>query len=76
MVAARAPVDGFGVGTALAVSTDAPYLDTAYKLAAYAGQGRMKLAAAKRTWPGRKQVFRQSENGVATRDVLGTADET
>ena len=59
LLAAGAPIDGYGVGTALAVSTDAPYLDTAYKLAAYAGQGRMKLAASKRTWPGRKQVFRQ-----------------
>ncbi len=70
-----APIDGYGVGTALAVSTDAPYLDTAYKLAAYAGQGRMKLAASKRTWPGRKQVFRQTSNGMAVRDVLGTANE-
>ena len=76
LVTARAPVDGFGVGTALAVSTDAPYLDTAYKLAAYAGQGRMKLAAAKRTWPGRKQVFRETRGGVAVRDVLGSADES
>ncbi len=75
LVDAGAPIDGFGVGTALAVSTDAPYLDTAYKLAAYAGQGRMKLTASKRTWPGRKQVFRQTNNGVAVRDVLGTADE-
>ena len=75
LVAAGAPIDGYGVGTALAVSTDAPYLDTAYKLAAYAGQGRMKLAASKRTWPGRKQVFRRVENGVAVCDVLGTADE-
>ena len=76
LIAVGAPIDGFGVGTALAVSTDAPYLDTAYKLAAYAGQGRMKLAASKRTWPGRKQVFRQIENGVAVRDVLATADES
>ena len=75
LVAAQAPIDGFGVGTALAVSTDAPYLDTAYKLATYAGQGRMKLSASKRTWPGRKQVFRQIEAGVAVRDVLGMVDE-
>lgn len=75
LVASGAPIDGFGVGTALAASTDAPFLDTAYKLAAYAGTGRMKLAASKRTWPGRKQVFRQIENGVAVRDVLGTAAE-
>ncbi|MDE2869104.1 MAG: nicotinate phosphoribosyltransferase [Chloroflexota bacterium] len=76
LVTARAPIDGFGVGTALAVSPDAPYLDTAYKLAAYAGQGRMKLAAAKRTWPGRKQIFRETRDGVAVRDVLGRADES
>ncbi len=75
LVDAGAPIDGYGVGTALAVSTDAPYLDTAYKLAEYAGQGRMKLAASKRTWPGRKQVFRQFENGLAVRDVLAVADE-
>ena len=76
LVDAEAPIDGYGVGTALAVSTDAPYLDTAYKLAAYAERGRMKLAASKRTWPGRKQVFRQFENGVAEKDVLATADES
>ena len=76
LLAAGAPIDGYGVGTALAVSTDAPYLDTAYKLAAYAGRGRMKLAASKRTWPGRKQVFRQIENGVAVRDVLAAAHES
>lgn len=75
VVDADAPIDGYGVGTALAVSTDAPYLDTAYKLAAYAGRGRMKLAASKRTWPGRKQVFRQFENGLAVRDVLAVAGE-
>ncbi|MCY3896014.1 MAG: nicotinate phosphoribosyltransferase [Chloroflexi bacterium] len=76
LVADGAPIDGYGVGTALAVSSDAPYLDTAYKLAAYAGRGRMKLSASKRTWPGRKQVFRETRDGVALRDVLGSADES
>ncbi|MCY3748791.1 MAG: nicotinate phosphoribosyltransferase [Chloroflexi bacterium] len=76
LVAADAPIDGFGVGTALAVSTDAPYLDTAYKLSAYAGRGRMKLSASKQTWPGRKQVFREIEDGVASRDVIGSAGES
>ena len=75
LVDAGAPIDGYGVGTALAVSTDAPYLDTAYKLADYAGRGRMKLAASKRTWPGRKQVFREMDDGVAVRDVVGVEDE-
>ena len=38
LVAARAPIDGFGVGTALDVSADAPYMDCAYKLVEYAGR--------------------------------------
>ena len=39
-VAARArgaPIDGFGVGTSLATSSDVPALDCAYKLQEYAG---------------------------------------
>lgn len=55
---AGAPIDAFGVGTGMSVSDDAPALDIAYKLAAYAGEGRMKLSEGKRTLPGRKQVFR------------------
>ncbi|MGZ6123951.1 MAG: hypothetical protein ACXWLR_03270 [Myxococcales bacterium] len=39
-----APIAGFGVGTAMGVSADAPSLDAAYKLVAYAGRGRMKLS--------------------------------
>jgi len=70
-----APIDGFGVGTRLAVSSDAPSLDMAYKLVEYAGQGRMKLATAKATLPGRKQVFRRLRAGSAIGDVVASADE-
>ncbi len=69
-----APVDGFGVGTRMGVSSDAPSLDMAYKLVAYAGTGRLKLATGKRTLPGRKQVFRVVEGGAAVRDVIGLVD--
>src|SRR5690606_27151958 len=58
LVAPGAPITGFGVGTRMGVSADHPYLDSAYKLAAYAGKPRMKLAPGKSTLPGRKQVFR------------------
>lgn len=54
----NAPIDGFGVGTALTVSSDAPALDCAYKLQEYAGIARRKRSPGKSTWPGRKQVFR------------------
>ncbi len=40
MLAAGAPVDGFGVGTHLDTSSDLPYLDCAYKLQEYAGRAR------------------------------------
>lgn len=55
----NAPIDGFGIGTKLDVSSDAPYLECAYKLQEYAGKPRRKKSEGKTTWPGRKQVFRQ-----------------
>jgi len=65
-----APIGGFGVGTKLDTSEDAPYLECAYKLMEYAGTPRFKKSPGKATIPGRKQVFRQFEEGIMTRDVL------
>lgn len=76
LVASRAPIDGFGVETSLAVSEDAPALDMAYKLVEYAGKGRLKLSTKKVLYPGRKQGFRQYENGRIVRDVIGRFDES
>jgi nicotinate phosphoribosyltransferase len=75
LLARGAPIDGFGVGTAMGVSLDAPALDIAYKLVAYAGRGRLKLSAGKPVLPGRKQVFRREANGRAVGDVIGRSDE-
>ena len=58
MMAAKAPIDGFGIGVNLDASIDAPSLDCAYKLQEYAGKPRRKLSEGKVTWPGRKQVWR------------------
>jgi nicotinate phosphoribosyltransferase len=55
----QAPIDGFGVGTTLTTSSDAPALDCVYKLQEYAGTPRRKRSANKATWPGRKQVWRR-----------------
>lgn len=76
LTADGAPIDSFGVGAALAVSEDAPCLDVVYKLVAYDGRGRMKLAAEKSTLPDPKQIFRKIDGGSATHDVLGLANET
>jgi len=75
LVAAGAPISGFGVGTAMGVSRDEPSLDIAYKLVAYAGRGRVKLSPGKGLLPGRKQVFRFEEGGRATHDVIARHDE-
>jgi nicotinate phosphoribosyltransferase len=75
LLAAGAPIDGFGVGTGMGVSDDAPSLDIAYKLCEYAGQGRLKLSTGKPILPGRKQVFRSEEEGRFVRDTIGRAGE-
>ncbi|NOJ93804.1 nicotinate phosphoribosyltransferase [Corallococcus coralloides] len=75
LLAHQAPIDAFGVGTAMGVSEDAPALDMAYKLVEYAGRGRLKLSPGKVLLPGRKQVFREEWDGVASRDMLACHDE-
>jgi len=75
LLQAGAPVDGFGVGARMGTSSDAPYLDTAYKLVEYAGRPTMKLSKDKRTLPGRKQVFRRRSDGTPSEDVIGLANE-
>ncbi|WP_455385172.1 nicotinate phosphoribosyltransferase [Acidihalobacter prosperus] len=69
--AGGAPVDGFGVGTRMDVSSDAPYLDCAYKLQEYADRARRKRSEGKATWPGRKQVYRRYDaNGLMEGDCI------
>ncbi len=75
LLAGGAPIDGIGVGSSMGVADDAPVLDIAYKLAAYAGEGRLKLSSGKPILPGRKQVFRQAQDGFYTGDVIGCATE-
>jgi nicotinate phosphoribosyltransferase len=75
LVTAGAPINGFGVGTDMGVSRDAPGLDIAYKLVEYAGRSRLKLSTGKVLLPGRKQVFRVERDGLADHDVLGRRDE-
>ena len=76
LTACNAPIDLFGVGTDLAVSSDAPALDIAYKLVEYAGVGRMKLSTGKSNLPGRKQIFRYYRGQEAVYDVIGRHDES
>jgi nicotinate phosphoribosyltransferase len=76
LAAAGIPATGYGVGTDLDVSADAPYLDCVYKIQEYAGIPRRKKSSGKATWPGRKQVFRHyRDDGSFDHDVIGLVDE-
>ena len=70
-----APIDGFGVGTKMGTIADRPFLDSAFKLTEYAGKPRMKLSTEKSNLPGRKQVYRYYEDGMASHDVIATREE-
>lgn len=70
LVAAGAPIDGFGVGTKLGTSDDAPSLSVVYKLVADPSGARMKQSEGKVTVPGCKQVHRFDDH-----DVLARHDE-
>ncbi len=75
LLAAGAPIDGFGVGTLMDTSADVPYLDCAYKLTEYAGRGRRKRSESKATWPGRKQVYRHYDtDGRMAGDTVTLSD--
>lgn len=70
--AAGAPIDAYGVGTALLTAKSDPALSAVYKPAEVDGQPVMKISGdpTKSTSPGRKQVWRD-ESG----DVIGLDGE-
>ncbi|WP_126283385.1 nicotinate phosphoribosyltransferase [Burkholderia stagnalis] len=77
LLARGAPIDGFGIGTRMNTSADAPSLDCAYKLVEYAGVPRRKRSEGKATWPGRKQVFRRlGADGRIAADCVALDGET
>ncbi|MBI4310358.1 MAG: nicotinate phosphoribosyltransferase [Chloroflexi bacterium] len=76
LLLAEAPIDGFGVGTRMGVSADAPFMDIAYKLVEYAGRPVLKLSSDKVTLAHRKQVYRRSgPDGRFLEDTLALRDE-
>ncbi|SDL03470.1 nicotinate phosphoribosyltransferase [Modicisalibacter muralis] len=77
LLAGGAPIDGFGVGTALGAASDAPCLELAYKLTEYAGKPRLKHSPGKHSLPGRKQIYRERRStGEFMGDHLTLRDES
>lgn len=70
---------GFGVGTKLVTSADAPSLDIVYKLMEVERGGDMepvmKLSSGKVTYPGSKTVRRVESGGEYRRDIVGLRGE-
>jgi nicotinate phosphoribosyltransferase len=68
LVAAKAPIDAFGVGTSLATSSDAPSLSAVYKLVEIQSGATKRYTAKyspeKNTMPGAKQIFRYPDHDV------------
>lgn len=77
LVKKNAPIDAFGVGTHMGVSSDISFSDVIYKLVEVSDtRGEfmpvMKFSQDKLTLPSRKQVFRKSSSkGKMKHDVLG-----
>ena len=70
----RLPVDSFGVGTDLVISSDAPSVNLVYKLAERMVRGKripaMKVSMDKATYPFSKQVLRFSRDDGYVRDQI------
>jgi len=76
LVASGAPIDGFGVGTAIGSAKDGAALELAFKLTEYADLPRMKNSPGKQSFPGRKQVYRQlGVDGCIVQDIVAGRDE-
>ncbi|PZV12590.1 MAG: nicotinate phosphoribosyltransferase [Leptolyngbya sp.] len=70
--AAGACINGYGLGTQLV--TGSP-VNGVYKLVEIDTIPVMKESIGKATYPGRKQIFRQYDNGIAVSDRLGLMTE-
>lgn len=76
LLASGAPIDTFGVGTALTTVKDGPALSGVYKLVELGGVPRVKCSPGKRGWAGRKQVVREHDaDGRIARDHLHRMDD-
>jgi nicotinate phosphoribosyltransferase len=80
LLAAGAPIDGFGVGTELVTSRDDPTLSTVYKLVEQETSqgtiGPFKLSKEKHTYPFAKQVYRKTTaDGTFQEDRIVRATE-
>ncbi|MDP1695879.1 MAG: nicotinate phosphoribosyltransferase [archaeon] len=71
-----ARIDGFGVGTELITAKPVAAIGGVYKLVEDIDGAKIKLSSDKKTYPGKKQVYRFSKkNGFYSHDVLALEGE-
>ena len=79
LVKKGAPIDLFGVGTEMITSADAPALPGVYKLVSIERDGVnepcAKQSEGKAMYPGAKQVYRVTKDGLFSHDLLATDTE-
>ena len=72
-----APIDSYGVGTELITAKPVAAIPGVYKLAEDTQGAKIKLSEGKGTLPGKKQIYRQTDDrGIRTGDIIALADET
>lgn len=70
-----AKINGYGVGTEMITAKPVAAIPGVYKLVEDDGGAKIKLSSEKRTYPGKKQVYRAEENGKYAYDVLALENE-
>ncbi len=75
LVKSGARIDGYGVGTEMITAKPVAALSGVYKLVEDNNGARIKLSHEKKTYPGKKQVYRVERNGKYSHDILALWNE-
>ncbi|MFH1917237.1 MAG: nicotinate phosphoribosyltransferase [Nanoarchaeota archaeon] len=70
-----ARIDGYGVGTEMITAKPEAAISGVYKLVEDTSGAKIKLSSGKKTYPGRKQVYRVFSGETYDHDVLALEDE-
>lgn len=71
----EAPIDAFGVGTEMITAKPVAAIPGVYKLVEDGDGPKIKLSEDKKSYPGRKQIYRVGQDGKFHHDVLALEGE-
>ena len=70
-----AKIDGYGVGTEMITAKPVAAIPGVYKIVEDESGAKIKLSADKKTYPGKKQVYRVEQDGKFVEDILALEGE-